>query len=320
MYRFVSTSPTFGLYAKEPVTYIEKNGGSIEYVPDDKRHRLAEYFREQKGQRCDGVIVGVEKVGKEIINLLYASECKLIAKHGTGVDNIDIKAAKSKSIFVTNAPGANTDAVADLSIGLMLSLARKIPYANNIVKSGGWPQIIGYELRGKTLGLVGTGKVGKEVAKRAQYGFKMKVLAYDIFEDKEWTDNNIEYTSLENIFIEGDFVSIHIPLTKDSNGLVNSTLLHKMKPTAYIVNTSRGSIVDEADLYKCLKEGVIAGAALDVFHVEPVEKDNALLELDSFISTPHMAGYSYEALHETGMICAKNLIKVVKGEEPDFVV
>ncbi len=313
-FKVLSTSPTFGYYASEPVEYLKHHGCKVELVPQGKKMSEQELIESVK--ECDAIIVGVEKITEPIIQ--SSKKLKIIAKHGAGVDNIDVKAASGKRIVVINAAGANSDAVADLTIGLFLSLARSIPFADRLVKEGGWPRIVGVQLNGKVLGIIGLGEIGKKVAKRAS-GFDMKVLACDIKKDEAFAQKRgITYLSLDELLAESDFISIHIPLTPSTRRLISERELRLMKKEAVLLNISRGDIIDEAALYRVLKEGRIRGAALDVFFNEP-PGESPLLKLDNVILTPHMGGYTFEALRETGMICARGIVDVLEGKRPQFV-
>jgi D-3-phosphoglycerate dehydrogenase len=307
-YKILSTSPSFGYFASEPVEYLKNHGCEVELVPQGKK--LSEEEIIEKARKADALIVGIEKITEPVINA--SKNLKIIAKHGAGVDNIDVEAAAGRGIAVINAAGANSDAVADLTIGLFLSAARSIPFADRSVRGGTWPRVVGVQFNEKVLGIIGLGQIGKKVAKRAS-GFDIKLLAYDIVKDeafaREW---GIKYLSLNELLTESDFVSIHIPLGPATRRLIGEKELGLMKKEAFLVNISRGDIVDEEALYRALKEGAIKGAALDVFLEEPL-KESPLFELDNVILTPHMGGYTYEALKETGMICVRSIVDVLEG-------
>jgi len=315
MAKVISTSPTFGYYASEPVEYLKSHDCSVELVPQGKK--LSEADLVESAKDCDAMIVGMEKITERVMKA--SAKLKIITKHGAGVDNIDVQAASKRGIIVTSAPGANSDAVADLTMGLFLSLARKIPLADRSVKENGWPRIIGTQVNQKVLGIIGLGQVGKKVAQRAR-GFAMRILAYDVVKDETFAgENGIQYTSLEQVLAESDFLSIHIPLIPSTQGLIGERELKLMKRGAFLINISRGNIVDEQALYIALKDGKIGGAALDVFIQEP-PKDSPLFKLDNVILSPHMGGYTYEALRETGMICVRSIVDVLQGRRPQFVV
>ncbi|MFC2025096.1 phosphoglycerate dehydrogenase [Chloroflexota bacterium] len=311
IFKVLSTSPTFGYYVSEPLEYLKKHGCEVELVPQGEK--LSEEELIESVKECSALIVGVEKITEPVIQA--SGKLKIIAKHGAGVDNIDIKVAASRGIVVINASGANSEAVADLTIGLFLSLARSIPFADHSVKEGKWPRIVGVPLNGKVLGIIGLGQIGKKVVKRAS-GFDMKVLVYDVLKDEAFAQKwGITYLSLDELLAESDFLSIHVPLSPSTRRLIGERELRLMKKEAFLLNISRGDIVDEEALYQVLKEGRIKGAALDVFSNEP-PRESPLLKLDNVILTPHMGGYTFEALRETGMICARGIVNVLEGRQP----
>lgn len=314
-YKVLSTSPSFGLYVSEPVEYLKSHACDVELSPPAKTWSEQELI--EKAKDVDAIVVGFEKMSEPV--MMGSTRLKIITKHGAGVDNIDMKAASQKGIVVTSAPGANSDAVADLTIGLFLSLARRIPSADRSVKQGQWPRMVGDQINEKVLGIIGLGQVGKKVARRA-LGFDMKVITYDVIKDEAFArKHGIAYVALDDVLGQSDFISIHVPLIPPTRNLIGERELGLMKKGAYLVSISRGGIVNEDALYRALKEGKIKGAALDVFSQEP-PKESPLLTLENVILSPHMAGYTYEALRDTGMICVRSIIDVFEGRKPQFVV
>lgn len=243
----------------------------------------------------DAIIVRSQtKVDAEIIE--EAKKLKFIGRAGVGVDNIDVEKATKKGIIVMNAPGANTISTCEHTFALLLSLARKIPSANNSLKNREWnrSKFRGVELYDKTLGIIGLGRIGKEVAKRA-ISFGMRVLAYDPFISLEVAESiGVKLVELEELLKKSDFVTIHAPLTEETKNLITFEKLEMMKETAFIINCARGGIINEEDLYKALKERKIAGAALDVFSEEP-PFNSPLLTLDNIVVTPHLGATTFEA-------------------------
>ena len=305
-YKVVSVSPTFGYYVGTPIDFLKERGCDVELFSRDKKESLSKHLKD-----VDAIIVGLEKISRDII--ASAPRLKVIAKHGAGVDNIDIPAASERGIAVVTAKGANSDAVADLVIGLILSLARKIPYGDKSIRGKKWERIVGTQVNNKVLGIIGLGNIGKKVASRSK-GFEMKILAHDAIRDNDFARSvGIQYVNRNTVLSNADFVTIHLPLNEETRGMIAKPELGMMKPTAYLINTARGGIIDEESLYQCLKEGKIAGAALDVFMEEPPWK-SPLLELDNVITTPHMAGYTYEALEATGMISAESILAILQGK------
>ena len=267
---------------------------------------------------ADALISGTEPVTARV--MAAAPRLKVISKHGVGYENIDLDAARARSIPVCVAGGAIADSVADLTVGLLLSAARQIPQGWQSVQQGGWKRLVGPELRGKTLGIVGLGQIGKAVARRAR-GFGMTLLATDEFQDKAFAASwGVTYVPLDALLAASDFVSVHAPVTPQTRQLINADRLAMMKPTAYLVNTARGELVDEAALHDALYRKAIAGAAADVFTKEPPDPANPLLKLDNFIATPHLAGQTPEGLRRMGEITAENTLRVLRGEEPLYRV
>ncbi|MCH6265358.1 phosphoglycerate dehydrogenase [Neobacillus citreus] len=316
MFKIISTSPTFGKYSKEPVELLRRNDCEIIFLSRQQNPSFNNEFLSAL-KDADGLILGFEKITEEILS--YAPKLKIIAKHGAGVDNIDISAAQKRGIVVANAPGANRHAVADFVFGLMLSLSRKINESSLVVKNGNWINIIGNDIYGKTLGIIGTGKIGKEVIRRAK-GFNMNIIAFDLYPDRTLEQLNlVKYVPFKEIIQSADFITIHTDFNNKSASMIGKNEFDLMKNEAFLINTARGGIVDEDALYEALYFNKIKGAALDVFEVEPIGK-NKLLELDNFIATPHIAGYSEEALVEVGFITARNIMNVLTGLNSEYEV
>ncbi|MFX1504600.1 MAG: hydroxyacid dehydrogenase [Promethearchaeota archaeon] len=260
------------------------------------------------------------KIPREIIE--KAGNLKVIGRAGVGVDNIDVEAATEKGIFVVNSPRASTISVAEITMGYMLALSRSLVQATKETKKGKWPkkQLKGTELFGKTLGFVGCGRIGAEVAKRAQV-FGMSCLVYDPYLPTEVSAKiGVEMTdNLDKLFEVSDFITIHAWLTDETRGMISKRQLEIMKPTAFLVNCARGGIVDEEALYEALKTGKIAGAALDVFSVEPA-LENRLFDLDNLYVSPHIAASTKEAQERAGQITAEQVRLVLTGKPPEFCV
>ncbi|MDR2427698.1 MAG: hypothetical protein LBD19_01955 [Endomicrobium sp.] len=243
----------------------------------------------------NGLLIRSEvKVTSDIIEV--AGNLKFIGRAGTGVDNVDKEAATKKGIIVANVPGGNTISAAEHTIGLMLSLARHIPESYKSLKNRKWDRknFVGTELFGKTLGLIGLGRIGSEVAKRLN-AFGMKVIAYDPFANQEAAkSNNIELKSIDEVFSQADYISIHSPLNDSTRGMINADAIKKMKDGVRIINCARGPIVNEKDLSDAIKSGKVAGAAIDVFAKEPPE-DWTIIDTDKVVVTPHLAASTDEA-------------------------
>lgn len=252
------------------------------------------------------VVRSATRVSKEVIEA--GKNLKVIARAGVGLDNIDVEAAERRNIKVVNSPEALTIAVAELTLGLMLSLARRIPSADLSTKRGRWEKakFMGTELRDKTLGIVGTGRIGRAVGYKAS-AFFMNLLAYDVVQNKEFEKRaGCEYVDLQTLLKASDFVTLHVALTPKTRHMIGKRELGLMKPTAFLINTSRGEVVDEAALVEALKEKRIAGAALDVYEKEP-PLNSPLLKLDNVILTPHIGASTIEAQREAGTIVARKI-------------
>ena len=258
-----------------------------------------------------GIIVGIDPLSASVLQ-----ECKsLIAasKYGVGMDNIDLAKAKELGIKIKNAVGTNNISVAEHAIALMFSIARNIPSISSGVKKGSWGRVIGCELTGKTLGLIGGGQIGKEVAKRA-CGLEMNVIIYDpYFNDNDFLNKYgiTRCNELNDLLSTSDFISLHVPVTEDTKKMINKKAIEIMKPTAFIINTSRGELVDEEALYQALVNKQLSGAAQDVFSMEPPCKDEKLLQLDNFILTPHIGAFTSEAVEKMVLVSTQNLLDML---------
>jgi D-3-phosphoglycerate dehydrogenase len=280
----------------------------LDLSPDELLEKIGEY---------DGLIIrSATQVTADVIE--RADNLKAIGRAGIGVDNIDIEAATKRGVIVANAPESNTVAAAEHTLGLMLAAARRIPAADASLKNGEWKRSAfkGVEVREKTLGLVGLGHVGAIVA-RGALGMGMRVLAYDpyVSEDRMRSMNVERAETTDEVFENADFVSLHVPRTPQTVGLVGGEALAKMKPTAYLINVARGGIVDEAALYEALKGGVIGGAALDVFAEEPTT-ESPIFSLPNVVVTPHLGASTAEAQDRAGITAAEQVATALRGQVP----
>lgn len=308
------TSRSFGNISREPIDILEKAG--IEYT------LMGKDFDQKKFEEAlpdyDALIIGVNALPEEVLE--KCTHLQIICKHGAGLDNIPLDKCRELGITVTNAPGTNSNAVADHAFALMLAICRGVVEGAERVKNGMWKPVTGRDVYKKTLGLVGFGAIAKNVARRAN-GFSMNVLAYDPFVKEAPEDLSfVKLTTLDEIIENADIISIHVPLTDGTRDLIAKDELARMKEGAYIVNTARGGIVNEQDLADAVKSGHIAGAAADVATSEPINADNPLLGVENIIVTPHMGMYSKEALSAVSTICASNAAAKLCGGELQFVV
>lgn len=249
--------------------------------------------------------------------IMAGDKLRIIARAGVGLDNIDLEAARERNIKVINAPEAATNSVAELAIGLMLAVLRKIAYSDRMMRSGEWvkKKAMGYELGGKTLGIVGMGRIGRTVARIAYHGFGMRIIYYDVVRCKREFEEEVKakYVDLETLFRESDIVTLHVPLTPETRHLVNEDKLRLMKKTAILINTSRGGVVDTNALVKALSEGWIAGAGLDVYEEEPLPPNHPLTRLDNVVLTPHIGASTYEAQEKAGITVVEKIIEFYRS-------
>ena len=288
---------------------LEKNGLQITYEPEITSEQI-----EEKIGNFEVVIVRSRtKITKNMI--AKAEKCKIIARVGVGLDNIDQIAAKEKNIRVINAVEGAMNAVGELVIGLMLSLAREIPRADREVRNGNWikKELMGTELRGKYLGIVGLGNIGKRLGRLAK-ALNMNIIGYDVVPiDEEFSKEvGLMKADLGTLLASSDYVSLHVPLLDSTKHLINAEKMDTMKNTSRIINTSRGGVIDEDALYEYLKDGKLGGAALDVFEVEPATS-NKLASLPNFISTPHMGAQTKEAQSLAANVIAEKIIQILRG-------
>lgn len=262
-----------------------------------------------------------EKIDREVID--RAKNLKVVGTMSVGFDHIDVEYATSRGIYVVYTPGVLTETVADHTWALLLAAARRVVEADNLIRRGEWKIgwaptfMLGYDVYGKTLGLIGLGRIGYAVAKRAK-GFNMRVLYYDVVRrEQAERELGVEYAPMETILREADFISIHVPLTPETRGLIGERELRMMKRTAILVNTARGPVVDQKALIRALKEGWIAAAGLDVFEKEPIDPDDPLLKLENVVLTPHIGSASHETRNKMAELAAEGIVKVLRGEKPE---
>jgi D-3-phosphoglycerate dehydrogenase len=266
--------------------------------------------------QVDGAIISSLPLTAAV--LARTPQLKVIAIRGVGYDSVEIEAATARGIPVVVAPGF-TESVADYVFGLMLGVARQIARADRVVRGGRWEVLVSTNIARKTLGIIGLGRIGKAVARRAQ-GFDMPVLATDVMQDEAFArQHGVTYVGLEELLRRADIVSVHAPLYRETRLLIDAAALRLMKPTAFLINTARGDLVDEAALAVALQEGRLAGAGLDVFHDEPL-RHSPLVGLDNVVLSPHLAAYSREGLRDTGVMAARAVIAVLEGGRPDPAV
>jgi phosphoglycerate dehydrogenase-like enzyme len=251
--------------------------------------------------------------------LAAADRLKIIARWGVGIETIDLAAATRRGVVVTNTPGATTESVADYSFGLILDLARRLTEMHNALRAGRWERLWGVDVWRKTLGIIGFGHIGQGMARRAR-GFEMATLAYDPYAPPEaGAELGVERTSLDDLLERSDFVTLHASLTPETRGMIGEAELRRMKPTAFLVNCGRGALVKTDALVRALREGWIAGAAVDVYDVEPAPHDHPLLSLPNCLTLPHSASLTHECARIINRMNADDLLAVARGDRPRFV-
>jgi len=291
---------------------LESSVGSVIYNTTGKGLSAAQLREMLKG--VDGFIASVDEMSADVF--ASADRLKVISRYGVGVDSIDLEAAKQHCVIVTNTPGANSVSVAELALGLALDLARGITSAVGQTRGGGWPSSPGVSLKGKTFGIVGLGAVGRELALRLK-GFELRTVAYDPFPNREFAAaNGIELRDLDEVLAVSDIISLHLPATVETRGMVNVRFLATMKSGAFLINTARGELVDEAALKQALDDGRLQGAALDVLTDEPPLASNPLLTDPRVIVTPHMAAHTDDAMAAMGRMATEDCLAVLRGEKP----
>lgn len=302
--KILVTPRSFAKHDPKPMEMLQEKG--FEIVKNPYPRPLTEEEISELIKDVDGVIIGVDPLNKSVLE--RAEKLKAISKYGVGVDNIDIEYAKQKGIKVSRTVGANFDAVADFAICLMLAVARKIVVIDRECRKSNWNKIMSLEIYGKTLGIIGTGHIGKGVAKRAR-GFDMNIIAYDVFHDEEFAkEYGVKYVPLEELYRKADIITLHVPLLEETKNMIGKKEFNMMKKNAILINTARGGLIDEDALYEALKNNVIYGAGIDVFEQEP-PKNQKLFELDNIVISSHSGASTYEAVDKMGIMAVENLIR-----------
>lgn len=314
-FKVIVTDYEYKTFAPE-IEVLEKIGVELTYEQCRTEEDVIE-----KCKDADALISQYAPFSRKVIESL--EKCKIIARYGVGYNTIDIDAATEKGIIVGNVTDYCLDEVSDHTISLLLSSARKITKLSNAVKSGIWDFNISvpvFRLRGRVLGLIGFGNIPQMVAKKAQ-AFGLNVIAYDPFVSETVANElNVKLVTLDELCEQSDFVSVHVPLNKHTEGMISDDQFNKMKKEAFIINTSRGPIIDEKALITALQDKKIAGAGLDVLEVEPIDPNNPLVTMDNVVLTPHAAFYSVEGEEELKRKTAQNVADVLSGYYPTYLV
>lgn len=307
------TATNYSKYCQAGKKILENAGCEIIENPHGRPYTFDEL--KEIVEDIDGVVVGVDDWNEDVFKL--APKLKGMARFGVGVDNIDLNAAKEHGIIVCNSPGINSSAVAEQAVALLLSLIRNIPEMNSAVRKGEWPRPMFHELKSRTIGFLGFGAIARNVAQRLA-GFGPEMIAYDKYPNQEAADKlGVRLVSQEEVLKESDIISIHLPATDETKHLINKETIQQMKDGVYIVNTARGSIVNETDMAEALESGKVAGFGTDVFEHEPIDLSGPLFKYDNYIATPHVSAETFENCETTSVVTARALLAVFEGREPE---
>lgn len=307
------TATNYSTYCSAAKALLEENGVEVIENPYG-RPMTREELLTVVGD-IDGVVVGVDTWNEEIF--AHAPKLRAMARFGVGVDNIDLAAAKAHGIQVTNAKGMNSNPVAELTVGLILSTLRNVPAFNASIREGKWDRFMGRDLAGMTVGLLGFGDIAQRVAKKLS-GFDVSICAYDLYPNLEKArELNVEMVSMEETLHRADVVCMHLPSLPSTHHIMDARTFGMMKDGSYFINTARGALVDETALAQALRSGKLTAAAIDVFDQEPVRRDNPLFALPNLFATPHTAAETYDTYHNVGLATARQLLDVFAGKKPN---
>lgn len=302
--------------AKEGVEMLEKSGYEVKMGSGAKEEDLIRDVVD-----CDGILLRTAPVTRAVLEA--GKNLKIVARHGAGYNNVDLDAANELGIWVTNAPDSTTNSVAEFALGAIIAAAKRTFLLNDSLKRQDFyfkNTHKGVDLEGKTLGVVGLGRIGKQVAKKAYYGLDMRIIAYDPFVSQDQAPEYVNMVEWNTVFEQADFITLHMPLTKDNRGSVGAEEFGRMKNTAFFINCARGEVVDQEALTATMRSGRIAGAFLDVLDTEPFDMNCPLLSMDNVVVTPHMASNTEECMILMATQAASQICKVFAGESPDWPV
>lgn len=312
MKKILVSATNYQQYCSSGMKMLEDYGCEITATTKGRPY-TPEELKELVGD-MDGVIVGVDTWNEEIFRC--APRLKAMARFGIGVDNIDLKAARSHGIKVSNCRGINSNAVAEHTVMLMLSMIRLLPRLDRTTREGAWERVVVHEVNHYKIGFIGFGGIAKKTAQKL-VPFGAKLMAYDVYPDKQAAQSmGVRLVDMDTLLKESDIISLHVPYVPETYHMINHDTIKKMKTGVMLVNTARGALVDEEAAYTAMKNGMIGAFASDVFEKDPVDVDNPLLSLDRFICTPHTAAESYENYDLTSIETAQALIDVFEGKEP----
>ena len=308
MTKILISPSSFGQCGSEPINILKQQG--FEIIQNPFGRKLTEDEVIELAQGCVGIVAGVEPLTKKVMDAL--SNLKCISRVGVGMDSVDLEYAKKKGISVINTPDGPTRSVAEMTVALIFSLLRKIPQADANIKKGIWKKETGNLLFGKTVGIVGLGRIGRMVAETfSKLGNNL--IGFDLYTDMAWAKkNNVAIVGLNELMLNSDIISLHVPPNKDKTSIIGKEQLSLMQKSTFLINAARGGVVDETILFELLKENKIAGAAIDVFSVEPYM--GPFTTLDNVVLTPHLGSYAAEGKLQMEIDAVNNLINALKNE------
>jgi glyoxylate reductase len=314
MWTVLLTARVFDTVGAAALKLLQDSGCNVLLPPNYGPHKADVIQNLLPG--VDATLCSPDQYTAAVLQSEAASKLKVISRWGVGYDSIDIKAATALGIPVAYTPGMLNETVADWTWALLLGVARRVPWAHGVMAQGQWKQFWGHDVAGKTLGIIGCGRIGQAVAKRAG-GFDMRVIGYDVVPCEA---KGIEFVPLDQLLAESDFVSLHAALTPESRGLIGEAQLKKMKRSAYLINTGRGPLIDEAAVAKALHDGIIAGAALDVFVTEPLAVESPLRSAPNCLLAAHQASFAKETAEKVTYQAAQAIVDFMNGRKPRWVV
>jgi glyoxylate reductase len=316
-WKVLITARTFEQVGQPALTLLKHAGCELVIPPKYGPFNEEELFQRLPG--IDSALVSPDKYTATVLSSPAASQLKIISRWGVGYDSIDVPAATRNGIVVAYTPGLLNETVADYAFGLLLAVARRIHDGHLLMRNGGWSLTWGSDVFGKTLGILGCGRIGQAMARRAS-GFNMRLIGHDVQPSSDAEKIGVKFVSFDELLAESDFLSLHAALTPQNRGLLGEPQLRKMKRGAYLINTARGALVDENALVRALEEGWIAGAAVDAFVVEPLPVDHPLRRAPNLLLTPHQASCGRETGERVSQTAAQAIIDLMNGRRPQMVV
>ncbi len=316
-WNILATAGTIAGIGAESADFMQKNGCKVTIAKPFRAQSAAELQRLLAG--IQAVYAGPDEFSAELLASQEAAELRIISRWGVGFERIDVDAATAHGIVIAYTPGMLDEAVADYTFALLLGIARRIHTAHATMSAGEWAPQWGHDVHGKTLGIIGCGRIGTAVVRRAA-GFNLRVLACDPAPNEAAKNFGVEFVPLDSLLAQSDFVSLHAAVTPETKGLIGEAQLKQMKPNAYLINTGRGALVDEAALARALNDGGLAGAAVDAFVEEPLPAEHPFRTAKNLLLAPHQASFSNETGRKVSAACAEAIVDLMNGQRPKMVL